>query len=70
MRFAAVLTALGLALAPRGPSQQPPPSGRCGDCRVAFMKCMVAGKDLPPDQRKEHNAHCGEVAGDCYKACE
>jgi hypothetical protein len=47
----------------------PPQAVGCGDCRVTFMKCLVAGKDLPPDARKEHNERCAAAAGGCYKHC-
>jgi hypothetical protein len=46
-----------------------PRAAGCGDCRVTFMKCLVAGKDLPADARREHNERCSAAAGRCYKAC-
>ncbi|HEY4013935.1 MAG TPA: hypothetical protein VGM06_11400 [Polyangiaceae bacterium] len=46
-----------------------PHAAGCGDCRVTFMKCLVAGKDLPADARRKHNEQCSAAAGSCYKGC-
>jgi hypothetical protein len=59
--------ALPLASSTREPPQ--PHAAGCGGCRVTFMKCLVAGKDLPPDARKRYNERCSAAAGECYKGC-
>jgi hypothetical protein len=74
MLRAALLVSILCAVSARGRSgaEEPPlpQAVGCGDCRVTFMKCMVAGKDLPPDERKEHNERCAAVAASCYRGCK
>lgn len=68
LRLAVLLALLPIALQP-GPGDARPEGPSCGECRVTFMKCLVAGKTLPTDERKAHNLRCAEAAAECYKGC-